>query len=90
MDDMPREELYRIPGEGSVPLDSMSDDEIALRKLLVRYSKDPENPELLMGITRILMRRGLYEEARLYLDPCLEKTPDDPEALNYAGVIRCK
>jgi Flp pilus assembly protein TadD len=86
--DNPQDELYRTPDEDPIPLDQMSEEEIELRRLLAAYSQDPDDLDVLIKVTRILMEKKLYQEARLYLDPYLEKVPDDPEALNYSGVIR--
>ncbi|MHC4944562.1 MAG: tetratricopeptide repeat protein [Planctomycetota bacterium] len=86
--DNPQDELYRTPNEDPIPIDQMSEEEVELRRLLSAYSKDPEDLDTLMKVTRILMQKQLYEEARLYLDPYVEKVPDDPEALNYSGIIR--
>jgi Flp pilus assembly protein TadD len=87
MQDNVNEELFRIPDEDPIPMDQMSKEEIELRKLLHAFSNDPDDPQTLISVAKILMSKNLYDEARLYLEPYVEKVPDDPEALNCLGII---
>lgn len=87
MHDNANEELFRIPNEDPIPVDQMSKEEIELRKLLQAFSNNPNDPETLISVAKILMSKNLYNEARLYLEPYIEKVPDDPDALNCLGII---
>lgn len=80
-------DIYRIPNEELIPPEEMNEEERDLRALLADFTRNPDDPHTLINVVHLLMGRQLYEEAKPYLERYLKARPDDPQALNCAGVI---
>lgn len=82
-----RNELFRLPTEEGFSPDGLPEEEIAFRKLLADFTREPENKETLLQLSRMLMARRLFDEAELYLERYLKLDPDHPEVLNWQGIV---